>query len=959
MKKIFTTVIMACVLAISATAVTVSDASGVYKGTLNIGGDVYPNEEVYILPGVTVNTITFVLPNFKFGAASLGDIVLVNIPMNGSGQLSLDNSPLYIKAINERAVVSVLNGIKDGNTTYNSIVSASSAQVLLSIVAPSLPEPIMVLFTGNKVTDKNYAITNGDFEGNWSNNEPQGWHGFNTVTGNSILVSQAKNAEQLTQSNEKRPGSTGSHSALIKTKSIYGNNANGNCTNGQINAGSTTATDASGNYNFSDPNNNGYNTAFVGQPDSLVFWAKYIPADQNPNNSVNKARAHAVITTNARYQDPESSDYSSVKIADAGINYSATSSMGWQRLSVPFTYTSVDPSRAAYMLITFTTNMTPAGGSAYTKGGGLFGGGTFYPDNVYLDDAEMIYNHSLTSLKMNGNTVSFSNGRATTNQIFSDSEYTFAATTNGKAAKSFIGFDAEHNQVLVYVVADSYSQAKAYSVYTLQMAEPVRDTEYAYSATTCANEPYSDELFTNLTEAKTYTTRIPNTKGGDSIITLTLNVLPVYAFPVEEATIKMNESYVWREKTYQGLVPGVYTFADSLLTKAGCDSVYTLTLTVEAIPYLIEESMSACQNEEAEWRLKTPPTATAGTFVLYDSLVSKYGTDSVYKLTLTVHPVYTFPEEATMKMNGSYEWREKTYQNLTPGVYTFADSLQTKAGCDSVYTLTLNVQSIGYWYEESLSACVNEEAEWHSQVLPTVAEGTFVLYDSLQSIYGMDSVYKLTLTVHPIYLFTEEKYVNEANLEWRGKTIQDLPKREEPYLIYDSLTTQYGCDSVYLLRLHVSDIPITYGSFSAECCGGEFILFDGVEYRESFDGEVRVSEKNIYGGDSIVHVIITVFPSYFIEEELTIVVGEETQWEYYNLSQMPLGSATLKAEYWSDDFCDSIRVLHLTVIPKPIGTGIPNTGSEKRAARKVLYNGKLYIIRKDEHIYDVLGNKIQ
>ena len=74
---------------------------------------------------------------------------------------------------------------------------------------------------------------------------------------------------------------------------------------------------------------------------------------------------------------------------------------------------------------------------------------------------------------------------------------------------------------------------------------------------------------------------------------------------------------------------------------------------------------------------------------------------------------------------------------------------------------------------------------------------------------------------------------------------------------------------------------------------------------------------------------------------------------------MPLGSATLKAEYWSDDFCDSIRVLHLTVIPEPIGTGIPNTGSEKRVAHKVLYNGKLYIIRKDEHIYDVLGNKIQ
>jgi len=928
MKKIFTTVIMACVLAVSAMAVTVNEVSGVYQGNLNIGGTSYSNKEVYVLPGTGGSFTTLIVPSVAF-SSKCADLVLVDMVLNNNGTLSSGCAATYVKSISA------------------SSLSESSMSFTMSLTTPSHPVSVAMTFDGEKVADRNYELKNGGFEGGWSKGEPSEWHSFPTATG--LFSGFVNGTDQISQSTDVRPGTTGSHSVKIQTKITLGAKGNGNCTNGQINAGSKTATDASGNYNFSDPSNTGYNTEFVGQPDSLVFWAKYIPGGGSVTDNSNKARANAVITQNARYQDPETGSYGSVKVGNAAINYSATSSKGWQRLSTPFVYTSLDPKTAAYILVTFSSNATPGGGNSSKNS----------PDVVYLDDAEIIYNHALQTFKMGNNTISFTNGHANTTAEFSDSDYSFTATTNGKAAKSFIGFDAEHNQVLVYVVADSYSQAKAYSVYTLQMAEPVRDTEYAYSATTCANEPYSDELFTNLTEAKTYTTRIPNTRGGDSIITLTLNVLPVYAFPVEEATIKMNESYTWREKSYQNLTPGVYTFADSLQTKAGCDSVYTLTLTVEAIPYLIEESMSACQNEEAEWRDKTLNTNEAGMFVVYDSLVSKYGMDSVYKLTLSVLQVYTFPAEAAMKMNESYIWREKTYQNLTPGVYAFADSLQTKAGCDSVYTLTLSVQSIGYWYEESLSACVNEEAEWHHKALPTATEGTFVLYDSLQSIYGMDSVYKLTLTVHPIYLFTEEKYVNEANLEWRGKTIQDLPKREDPYLIYDSLTTQYGCDSVYLLRLHVSEIPITHGNYTNECCEGEFILFDGVEYRESFDGEVRVSEKNIYGGDSIVHVTITVFPSYFIEEELTIVVGEETQWEYYNLSQMPLGSATLKAEFWSDDFCDSIRVLHLTVIPEPIGTGIPNTGSEKRVARKVLYNGKLYIIRKDEQIYDVLGNKIQ
>ena len=711
-------------------------------------------------------------------------------------------------------------------TEANTLTCVIGEQVLVNI-----PESSIVL-TAQPI-NANYAITNGGFEGNWINNEPEGWHSFASATGDYASFVTG-NTAQFQQSTDTRPGSAGSYSAQIQSKVTVGVKANGNCTNGRINAGSMSATDATGNYAFSDPSQSGYNTPFVGQPDSLVFWAKYVPGGGTVEDASNKARAHATLLTNARYQDPETGDYSSVKIAEATSNYSATTDKGWQRISVPFEYTTVSPSQMAYMLITFTTNETPGGGNSTKKS----------PDNVYIDDAEMIYNHTLSSFLLDGQNISFTNGQAVTDKIYSESDYAVTATTNGKAAKSFIGYDAASYRMFIYVVADNYPQAHAYSLYTIQMAEPIRDTEYAYSASTCDNEPYSDELFQNLTESGQYKTVIPNTQGGDSLITL----------------------------------------------------------------------------------------------------------------TLTVNKTYAFADEAEMKMNESYEWRGKKYEDLTPGVHLFYDSLKTQFDCDSIYTLTLTVEAIGYFFEESLSACVNEENEWHNMTLPTAIEGTYVLYDSLKSIYDQDSVYVMTISVHPIYLFEEEKYVNDADLEWRGKTIKDLPKREEPYLIYDSLTTQYGCDSVYLLRLHVSDIPITYGTYSDECCEGEFILFDGIEYTESFDGDVRVSERNIYGGDSIVHLTITVFPSYFIEEELSIIEGEELSWEYYDLSQFPEGTTDLKAEYWSDDFCDSIRVLHLTVLP--ITTALPDIRSDKRVARKFIYNGRLYIIRKDEKIYDILGNKI-
>ncbi|MBQ9339094.1 MAG: hypothetical protein IJS13_02030 [Paludibacteraceae bacterium] len=789
MKRFFTLVLFTTTLVASALAVTVNDVAGTFKGSLNIGGTNYPNKKVYILPGEANGTITFVLPDFIYNSASLGDIVLVNIPMDATGRLTLDNSTLYIKAISERATVSVLNGLVDGSVTYNSVVSNSSAQVLLSIAAPSLPEPILVLFTGNKVTSDNYAITNGGFEGSWSNKEPQGWHSFSSATG--TFASMAGGDDQFKQSSDKRPGSTGSQSVMLASNMIAGVKANGNCTNGQINAGSMSADDASGNYNFSDPSNSGYNTPFVGNPDSLVFWAKYIPADKNPSNSVNQARAHAVVTTAARYQDPENTSYASVKIADAAINYSATSSMGWQRLSAPFSYTSLDPSGAAYILVTFTTNYQPGGGSTYSTGG-LFNK-TVYPDNLYLDDVEMIYNHSLTSLKMNGASVSFSGGHATTQNVFSDSDYSFVVTNNGKGAKSFVGYDVPNNKVCVYVVGDNYSQNNSsYSLYTLQMAEPVKDTEFAYSATTCSGELYSDNLFNGLKDAGTYNKTIPNTQGGDSLVTLTLTVLPAYS------------------DTTRSVI---------------------------------------CEGD-------------------------------------------------------TYLWCGKTYENLAPGLHTDTVKLSTIAGCDSLQVLQLQV----------LPA-------WRSE---------------------------------------EKRYVNEANLDWHGKHIQDLPVSTEPYLFYDSLTAANGCDSIYILRLFVSSIPVTYGAYNAIICEGEDITFDGVTYKEAFEGDIHIAEQNCYGGDSVVHLTVTVLPSYTIDEYDTIIVGDTRTWEGWNLSNLPVGNRMLYASYYSINDCDSTLVLHLTVQQMPVTVALDDHNVSDAHVVKIIRNGHLYIIRRDdEAMYNVLGIKIK
>ncbi len=536
MKK--TLLLMAAwMCAVSASAVSVADVSGGYKGSLTIAGESQGTKTVYLLPCTETSAVTFVLPDFQLNGASLGDIVLVNIPMSTGGELTLTQAPLYIRAIATRAHISVLS----------SSLTTAQATLSLEIHVDGLDNPIQVHFSGARVND-NYAITNGGFEGTWTDNEPTGWHSFGSATGDFASFVTG-NTSQFTQSTDVRPGTLGSHSACISSKSMFSVVANGNCTNGQINAGSMSASDGTKNYNFSAPSNSGYNTAFVGQPDSIVFWAKYVPSGA-VTDAVNKAGMTAAITTNSRYQDPEDGlDATNRKIASAQNHFAATASKGWQRLATPFTYTAVDPNSAAYILLTFTTNAQAGKGSN--------------GDAVYLDDVEMIYNHALTQFKMDGATIRFTNGAATTDEVFSDSLHTFAATTTGRASSSFVGYDHAANKVYLYVLPGNYTQSKNYDLYTLLMAAPATD------------EQGTDTPGTDTPGTDTPGTDIPGTDEPEQPDTCQPTIIEV------EKTITAGVSELWETIDLGTLPIGTFRLEANYNDMNGCDSIQVLNLIVE------------------------------------------------------------------------------------------------------------------------------------------------------------------------------------------------------------------------------------------------------------------------------------------------------------------------------------------------------------------------------------------
>jgi hypothetical protein len=104
--------------------------------------------------------------------------------------------------------------------------------------------------------------------------------------------------------------------------------------------------------------------------------------------------------------------------------------------------------------------------------------------------------------------------------------------------------------------------------------------------------------------------------------------------------------------------------------------------------------------------------------IYYDTLQSVHGYDSIVELTLTVHPVYLTQINDTISAGNSYNFFEK--QLNESGIYY--DTLQTVFGCDSIFELTLMVGSVG----------INQLPIMSKQLLvyPNPTNGKFIIYGS-------------------------------------------------------------------------------------------------------------------------------------------------------------------------------------------------------------------------------------
>jgi hypothetical protein len=202
--------------------------------------------------------------------------------------------------------------------------------------------------------------------------EPTHWHSGGTATGTfSGWVSS-----QIEQSTHPRPGSSGTKSVRLYPESVWGVTANGNLTNGRMNAGSMSAS-GSENYNYTQRSENAFNTPINQLPDSLTIWVCF-----RSSSTSSKAQVKAVVHGDADYRLIANGTESPADkhVATAALSFTRTAPNGgsynWRRLSIPFNNNG-PCTDVRYILMTATTNETPGSGST--------------SDDLFLDDILLVY----------------------------------------------------------------------------------------------------------------------------------------------------------------------------------------------------------------------------------------------------------------------------------------------------------------------------------------------------------------------------------------------------------------------------------------------------------------------------------------------------------------------------------------------------------------------------------------
>ena len=343
------------------------------------------------------------------------------------------------------------------------------------------------------------------------------------------------------------------------------------------------------------------------------------------------------------------------------------------------------------------------------------------------------------------------------------------------------------------------------------------------------NKPTKDIIQLNSTRTLT------SIHGCDSVVNLDLTIYPTYRF-VTSASICSNKPYEWRGNEYK------YTgrYYDDTTTVYGCDSIYVLDLYVKPVVERLK-IVNICDDE---------------TLVHADTIYD--GQDTIIFTTVLWEPgdIKPTPDEYDLVR---FESKDGECDSI---IYKYSIHVNPTFRTDTFVTLCSN--EVLLLNDFSISLDTMYSVDYSISAIDTI------LMDTLQTIHGCDSVLVCHAHILPAYKYIDYDTICESDTcFWRDTMFVDMLPGD--HSLVDSMTSIYGCDSIYELRLHVN--PIYEFEYDTTICSNELFIFYGDTLTET--GTYHANHPSIYACDSVTTLHLTVHDTTFNLLYDTICISEK------------------------------------------------------------------------------------
>ncbi len=214
----------------------------------------------------------------------------------------------------------------------------------------------------------------------------------------------------------------------------------------------------------------------------------------------------------------------------------------------------------------------------------------------------------------------------------------------------------------------------------------------------------------------TYIGRMAKANGCDSIIKLNLTITNILRSSI---TVKACDTFTWALNGQTYGASGSY--ADTILTASGCDSIITLNLTVNPIPPTIQ-NISACDFYTWPENNQRYTQSTQANAIIKNAR----GCDSLITLNLTINKKDS--TDFYINQCSPYTWSATGLTYNKTGVYNAV--LVTSKGCDSLVALHLKI-SPAFRIVQSEIACQTFTWDKNGKVYTTTTTDSVVYKTAL------------------------------------------------------------------------------------------------------------------------------------------------------------------------------------------------------------------------------------